>query len=190
MRILALVEDLSIHSVSYNLANYCIDLFEKTQVDMVDLKDFDSENVNENITNKIEELASKIERVDLILISVDAGSLTFDSICNRLSNNKPFGDKPIFSLIVSADKSIGGVVLNSIQSRMDKRGIVLLETFILPSNDYNFNKAEISTVKNKLELIQKINNVKYNYFKAHYKDNSFTCGIDPTKDDCGDAREY
>ena len=81
-------------------------------------------------------------------------------------------------------------VIQAAQSRFPRDGSEVIDVFSLPNFNDNFSESEIKNVKLRTELIKKVNGIKKNHFKMHYKDDGFTCGIDVSKDDCGDAIEY
>lgn len=67
----------------------------------------------------------------------------------------------------------------------------VLESFYLPNFNDNFVNNEISNISLWVELIRKVNQIKQNSFKAYYKNEGFTCGVNPNEGGgCGDSIEY
>ncbi len=203
MKILGFAGSNSKKSINKSLVHYASSLFEGAQVNLIDLNDFAVEiysidlELEKGIPKKIIELAGLINRVDLLIVSLAEhnGSYTvaFKNVydwLSRIPNQKVFQEKPILLMATSPGARGGRGVLETAQSRFSRDSSQILHTFSLPNFHENFKDAEISNIKLKMELIKKVNQTKYNHFKMHYKDDSFTCGIDPTKDDCGDAIEY
>ena len=100
------------------------------------------------------------------------------------------GEKPVLLMTTSPGGRDGTSVVAAGIDRFPRDGSEVLESFSLPSFQDNFDNDEISNISFRVELIRKVNTIKSNRFNHFYKDDSFTCGIDPTKDDCGDAIEY
>jgi len=203
MKIVGIPGSNSSNSINKSLVKYASTLFENAQIELLDLNDFavdiysvDKEEAS-GIPKKIEELCSIIDNTDLLIISLaehnGTYSVAFKNVydwLSRIPNRKALGSKPIL-LMASSPGARGGLgVMEAAQSRFPRDGSEILDTFSLPNFNDNFIASEINNVKLKTELIRKVNGVKNNHFKMHYKDDGFTCGIDVSKDDCGDAIEY
>jgi len=203
MKILGFSVSNSQNSINKSLVKYASSLFENAQSNLLDLNDYeveifsvDKELIN-GIPNKIITLASKIDRANLLIISLaehnDSYSAAFKNIydwLSRIPNRKVLGKIPVLLLSTSSGSKESSSVLAAALDRFPRDGSEVLESFYLPNFQDNFSDGSISTFKMRIELIQKVNKIKYGRFKHFYKDDSFTCGIDPTKDDCGDAIEY
>jgi chromate reductase len=203
MKIIAIAGSNSKNSINKQLADYASSLFENAKIELLDLNDFEvsiysiDKEMLMGIPSKIVELSTIINDADLLVISLAEHNGTYSAAfknvydwLSRIPNKKALGSKPVF-LMASSPGTRGGLgVLEAAQNRFPRDGSEILASFSLPSFNENFKEAAISELKLRTELIKKVNAIKSNHFKMHYKDDSFTCGIDPTKDDCGDAIEY
>ena len=203
MKIIAFAGSNSKESINHQLAIYTASLFDKSQTTTLNLNDYevaiysvDKEKEN-GIPDKIMKFASTIDDADLLVISLAEhnGSYTvaFKNIydwLSRIPNRKVFNNVPVFLLATSPGERGATTVLNSALSRFPRDGSEVLDTFSLPSFYDNFNNKEISTVRNRLDLIRKVNFIKKNTFSQFYRDDSFTCSVNPNRGNCGDAIEY
>ena len=203
MRISALAGSNSKNSINKKLSNYVSLLFEDAKIDLLDLNNYEVElfsidkEVENGIPSKIKELAQLIDETDLLVLSLaehnGTYSVAFKNVydwLSRIPNRKSFGEKPIL-LMASSPGSRGGLgVIEAGINRFPRDGSKILDTFSLPNFNDNFHADEIVNIKFKTEIIKKVNAIKFNHFNLHYKDDSFTCGIDTSKNDCGDAVEY
>lgn len=203
MRIIALAGSNSKNSINKRLSKYVSSLFEDANIDLLDLNNYEVElfsvdkEVEHGIPSKIEELAQLIDETDLLVLSLaehnGTYSVAFKNVydwLSRIPNRKSFGAKPIL-LMASSPGGRGGLgVLEAAINRFPRDGSKILDTFSLPNFNDNFHVNEIVNIKFKTEIIKKVNAIKFNHFNRHYKDDSFTCGIDVSKNDCGDAIEY
>ena len=203
MKIVGIAGSNSKNSINKSLINYASSLFENAKIEILDLNDFEvslygiDKEIATGIPSKIQELSTIIDDANLLILSLaehnGTYSVAFKNIydwLSRIQDRKALGNKPIL-LMASSPGGRGGLgVVEAAQSRFPRDGSEILETFSLPNFNTNFNDSKIIDVKLNTELIKKTNSIKYNHFKMFYKDDSFTCGIDPSKDDCGDAIEY
>jgi NAD(P)H-dependent FMN reductase len=203
MKIVAIAGSSSKKSINRSLSEYASTLFENAKTDLLDLNNYEVEiysidkELEGGVPSQIIALAQLIDASDLIVLSLAEHNGTYSAAfkniydwLSRIPNRKALGSKPLLLMATSPGPRGGLGVLEAAQSRFPRDGSEILATFSLPSFNDNFNASEISTINYKTELIKKVNDIKLNHFKMHYKDDSFTCGIDPTKDDCGDAIEY
>tara|TARA_B100000809_G_C15137276_1_gene531226 strand:- start:407 stop:1018 length:612 start_codon:yes stop_codon:yes gene_type:complete len=203
MKIIAIGASNSINSINKRLANYAASLFENSSIEQIDLNTYEVEiysvekEAKNGMPSKIEALANKIDKVDLLVISLSeqngSYSAAFKNIydwLSRIPNRKVLGEKPVLLMTTSPGGRDGTSVVAAGIDRFPRDGSEVLESFSLPSFQDNFDNDEISNISFRVELIRKVNTIKSNRFNHFYKDDSFTCGIDPTKDDCGDAIEY
>lgn len=203
MKILGFSGGNSKKSIDISLLNYAASLFENARIKLIDLNDYEVElysidrEIENDIPSVLEELTTRIDEVDLLLISLAEHNGTYSAAfknmyawLSRVLNRKVFNEKPILLLVTSSGGIGAADFLEDFQIRFSRDGSEVLGTFLLPNFQDNFDDSEITTIKFRTELIRKVNKIKYNSFKMHYKDDSFTCGIDPKKDDCGDAIEY
>ena len=203
MKIVAIAGSSSKKSINRSLSEYASTLFENAKTDLLDLNNYEVEiysidkELEGGVPSQIIALAQLIDASDLMVLSLAEHNGTYSAAfkniydwLSRIPNRKALGSKPLLLMATSPGPRGGLGVLEAAQSRFPRDGSEILATFSLPSFNDNFNASEISTINYKTELIKKVNDIKLNHFKMHYKDDSFTCGIDPTKDDCGDAIEY
>jgi NAD(P)H-dependent FMN reductase len=203
MKIVAIAGSSSKNSINKRLSNYASSLFENAKTDLLDLNNYEVEiysvdkELENGVPSKIIALAQLIDASDLLVLSLaehnGSFSAAFKNIydwLSRIPNRKALGSKPLLLMATSPGPRGGLGVLEAAQSRFPRDGSEILTTFSLPSFNAHFKASEISTISYKMELLKKVNELKVNHFKMHYKDDSFSCGIDPTKDDCGDAIEY
>ncbi len=204
MKIVAFAGSNSKKSINKSLATYASSLFEGANTNLLDLNDYevtlysiDKEEVD-GIPLPIKQLASQLDEADLIIISLaehnGTYSVAFKNVydwLSRITDRKTFGNKPIL-LMATSPGSRGGIgVLSAAHERFPRDGSEILDVFSLPSFYENFNADKgITSTELRTELIKKVNTIKYKQFSSFYKDDSFTCGIDTTKDDAGDAIEY
>jgi chromate reductase len=203
MKILGIAGSNSKKSINKSLVNYATSLFEKADINVIDLNDYEvaiygiDRELATGIPPEITALASLIDKVDLLVISLAEHNSTYTVAfknvydwLSRVPNRKAFSEKPMLLMATSPGGRGGAAVLEAAQSRFPRDGSELLSTFSLPSFHDNFKDGEISNIALRIVLIRAINQMKYSNFDMYYKDNSFTCGIDASKDDSGDAIEY
>lgn len=204
MKIISLPGSNSINSINKKLSIYAASLFEKPNVEQIDLMDYEVEiysidkETNNGIPYKIISLADQIDQSDLLVISLaehnGAYSTAFKNIydwLSRVENRKVFGQKPILLLSTSPGARGGSSVLDLALDRFPRDGSEILDSFSLPSFYDNFKDGSISNVNMQIELVQKINKIKSKRFKHFFPDESFDCGINSQRNgDSGDALEY
>ncbi len=203
MKIVGIPGSNSRNSINKNLVKYASTLFENAKTEILDLNDFEvdiygiDKELASGIPFKIQELSSIIDAADLLIISLaehnGTYSVAFKNVydwLSRVPNRKSLGSKPILLMATSPGGRGGLGVIQAAQSRFPRDGSEVIDVFSLPNFNDNFSESEIKNVKLRTELIKKVNGIKKNHFKMHYKDDGFTCGIDVSKDDCGDAIEY
>jgi NAD(P)H-dependent FMN reductase len=203
MKIVAIPGSNSKNSINKRLLTYTSSLFQNATIDVIDLNHYEvalygvDRELDSGVPSKIKELSELIDTCDLLIISLAEHNGTYSVAfknsydwLSRVPNRKVLGNKPVFLLATSPGPRGGLGVLEAAKSRFPRDGSEIIDTFSLPSFNENFNEDEINTTKLKTELINKINTIKKNYFKQFYKNEDFSCGIDSSKDDCGDAMEY
>ena len=204
MKIIALAGSNSINSINEKLSSYAASLFEKSNIEQIDLNDYEVEvysvdkEANNGIPCKIVALAEKIDQTDLMVISLAEHNGSYSSAfkniydwLSRIENRKVFGEKPILLLATSPWARGGSSVLSLALDRFARDGSEILESFLLPFFYDNFTDESISNIKMQIELIRKINRIKSTKFKHFFPNESFDCGIDSKRDGgSGDASEY
>ena len=204
MKVLAFPVSSSNKSINKRLGMYAATLFEKSSIDQIDLNDYEVAIFSEDkesesgVPSKIKALANKIDKVDLLVISLAEHNGSYSSAfkniydwLSRIPNRKVLGEKPVLLLATSLGWRGGSSVLAAALDRFPRDGSEVLESFSLPSFQDNFKEDEISNIKMRIELIQKVNKIKSIHYKQYYKNEDFTCGVDPNRNGgCGDAIEY
>ena len=203
MKIIGFAGSNSKKSINKSLVQYTSTLFESASIELLDLNDYEVETFGidkldtNGVPSKIIALANKIDNVNLLVISLAEHNGTYSSAFKNIydwlsviPNRKVLGKTPVLLLATSPGDRGGAGVLKAAIERFPIDGSEILESFSLPNFDDNFKDENISNITLRLEIIQKVNKIKSTKFEAHYKDQSFTCGIDPDKNDCGDAIEY
>lgn len=202
MKVISFAGSSSKNSINKQLVSFGAQLFSPAESIVLDLNDFDvdlfsvdKEEAN-GIPHKIIELAELIDNSHLLLISLaehnGSYSAAFKNVydwLSRIPNRKTFGTVPIFLMATSPGGRGGASVLETALNRFPREGSKVLDSFSLP-NFYDNFKEEITDSIKSVEFKKKINDIKLKHFPMVFPDNSGDCGIDPTKDDCGDAIEY
>ncbi|NQY66799.1 MAG: NAD(P)H-dependent oxidoreductase [Flavobacteriales bacterium] len=170
MNILTIPGSSSTNSINKKLAEYAGSLFEKGDVENVDLNDyevdiFSVDKEKNGIPKKISELAEKIDNSNLLILSLaehnGSYSAAFKNVydwLSRIPNRKALGNKPMLLLATSPGGRGGASVLAAGLERFPRDGSEVWESFSLPSfNDHFTDDKGITTTSIRLELIRKIN---------------------------------
>jgi len=204
MKILGFAGSNSKKSINKSLVKYTATLFYNANIELLDLNSYEVEiysvdkEAQSGIPSEIVKLAHLIDNVDLLIISLAEHNGTYTAAfkniydwLSRVPNRKVFGEKPVLLLATSPGGRGGSNVLSAALKRFPNDGSEILESFSLPNFHDNFVNDEISDIRLRLELIRKVNQIKQTSFKTFYKNDNFTCGIDPNRNGgCGDAIEY
>ena len=174
MKILAFGASNNLNSINQSLAFYAARLFESSQLDLLNLNDFECplfspQRQKEGFPSPIIQFFNKMEEADLIIISFAEynGSYTtafkniFDWISTYKSNTF---ENCNFLLMSTSTGPRGGVgVLESALNRFPRHGAKILGSFTLPSFHENFCK-ETKTLKEPFltTLLETIQNVQLN----------------------------
>ena len=170
MNILTIPGSSSTNSINKKLAEYAGSLFEKGDVENVDLNDyevdiFSVDKEKNGIPKKISELAEKIDNSNLLILSLaehnGSYSAAFKNVydwLSRIPNRKALGNKPMLLLATSPGGRGGASGLAAGLERFPRDGSEVWESFSLPSfNDHFTDDKGITTTSIRLELIRKIN---------------------------------
>lgn len=202
MKVIGFAGSSSRNSINKKLVEYTLSLFEHVETDILDLNDFeveiysvDKEN-EQGIPEKIKAFSAKVDAASLLVISLAEhnGSYTaaFKNIydwLSRIPNRKVFNNKPILLMATSPGGRGGASVLATATDRFARDGSEIWETFSLPNFQESFDREGNPIIDLRLKLKRKINHIIYNKLKI-VDDNYFTCGIDRSRNPCGDANEY
>lgn len=171
-KIIAFGASSSTNSINKQLATYAASQFENTDVEVLDLNDYEMPifSLEKESKNGIPELAkdffNKIGTADLVIVSLaehnGAYSTAFKNIFDWTSrvNPKFFQEKQTLILATSPGPRGGLTVLEIAKNRFPFQGANVKGSFSLPSFNDNFNANEgITNEKLKgdlLEIIQSI----------------------------------
>lgn len=138
-------------SINKRLATYTANLFENTEVEIIDLNDYEAplysiDREKENgFPEVIEQFIAKINQADLLVISMAEHNanytVAFKNILDWASriNVTFFNNQKVFLLSTSPGARGGKSVLEITESRLPKHGATILATFSLPSFNDNFD---------------------------------------------------
>ena len=174
MRILAFSSSGSSTSINRQLVAEALTHFRGHDIDFVNLIDYDmtiynkDKELSQGIPEKAMEFATRIDRADLIIISMAEhnGAYTalfknlFDWV-SRIPGRKAFAGKKMFLLGTSPGALGASIVLGIAAARFPRNGGHVVETFSLPSFEENFKPGKgITDPEKRRELLEKIDKVK------------------------------
>jgi NAD(P)H-dependent FMN reductase len=171
MKIIAFAGSNSQQSINKKLATYAASLFEKGEVEVLDLNDFEMPLFSVDIETEIRQhplakaFLEKISTADILVVSLAEHngnySAAFKNVfdwCSRIGP-KVFQEKPMLLMATSPGGRGGASVLEIAKNAFPRFGAILKETFSLPSFNDNFDveKGNISNeeLDNQLKEIVK-----------------------------------
>lgn len=172
-QIIAFAGSNSKHSINKQLVTYASSLIKDSQVDMLDLNDYELpiygiDNENEvGIPNNAHKFLNKLKSSDGIIISLaehnGAYSTAFKNIFDWMSRieSKLFFDKPMMLMATSPGGRGGQSVLAIARDRFPRHDANIVEVFSLPFFETNFADGKIineeldEQLKNSIEQFQK-----------------------------------
>ncbi|WP_338408372.1 NAD(P)H-dependent oxidoreductase [uncultured Flavobacterium sp.] len=143
------------------LATYAASLFENTEVEVLDLNDFQMPIFSVDVEEEIGKHAlaqaflDKIATADILVVSMAENngnySAAFKNVfdwCSRISGNV-FQEKPMLLMATSPGGRGGATVLDIAKNAFPRYGAVIKGIFSLPSFNDNFDveKEKISNIK-------------------------------------------
>jgi len=158
MKIIAFGGSPSKHSINKKLATYAAHLFENTEVEVLDLNDYEMPlfSVDKEAVIGQHELAKafldKIASADLLVVSLAENNRNYSAAfknlfdwCSRI-NGKVFQEKNMLLMATSPGGRGGASVLEIAKNALPGYGAVIKATFSLPSFNENFDmeKGKIS----------------------------------------------
>jgi NAD(P)H-dependent FMN reductase len=158
MKIIAFSGSNSQQSINKKLATYAASLFEKAEVEVLDLNDFEMPLYSVEIEKEIGQnplakaFLEKISTADILVVSLAEHngnySAAFKNVfdwCSRI-NGKVFQEKPMLLMATSPGGRGGVSVLEIAKNAFPRFGAILKGTFSLPSFNDNFDveKGRIS----------------------------------------------
>jgi chromate reductase len=172
-KIIAFAGSSSKNSINKQLATYAANLFENSEVEVLNLNDYEMPlfSIDKETETGIPQLAhdfyAKIGSADLLVISFaehnGAYSTAFKNILDWTSriNSKTFQEKPTLLLATSPGPRGGSSVLEIAKNRFPFQGAIVKGSFSLPSFYENFD-IERGIVNEALnsQLLNIINSIK------------------------------
>lgn len=173
MKIIAFGGSPSKNSINKKLATYAASLFENSEVEVLDLNDFQmpifSVDVEEEIGKHTlaQAFLDKIATADILVVSMAENngnySAAFKNIfdwCTRI-NGKVFQGKPMLLMATSPGGRGGVTVLEIAKNAFPRYGAEIKATFSLPRFDDNFD-VEAGEISN-FELNQQLKELIVNF---------------------------
>jgi len=166
MKILAFAASSSTKSINKILVTYATSLLDSTDVDILDLNDFELPLFSEDKELELgkPELAklflAKIEEADALIISFAEHNASYSTAyknlfdwCSRI-NQKVFQNKPMILLATSPGRGGGANVLKTALNSIPHFGGIVKGSYSLPKfyDNFDTNKNEISNPKMALEF--------------------------------------
>jgi chromate reductase len=151
MKIIAFGGSPSKNSINKKLATYAASLFENTEVEVLDLNDFQMPIFSVDVEEEIGKHAfaqaflDKIATADILVVSMAENngnySAAFKNVfdwCSRIKG-KVFQEKPMLLMATSDGKRGGSTVLEIAKNAFPRYGAEIKATFSLPSFYDNFD---------------------------------------------------
>jgi len=174
MNILAFSTSASSVSINKKLVKEVLKHFERANVDFPDMNEYDltvfttDKEVTEGIPGKVHEFAARIDRADLVIMSMAEHNGAYTAIfknlldwTSRIPGRSVFNQKKIFLLATSTGPRGASTVLGIAAGRFPFNGGEVVETYSLPLFNENFDEEKgILHEDKKQELREKIERVK------------------------------
>lgn len=171
-KIIAFGASSSKNSINKQLASYTAYLFENSEIEILDLNDFELPlfSIDKEKETGIPQLATdfytKLGTADLIIISFaehnGAYSTAFKNIFDWISriNGKTFQEKSMLLMATSPGARGGSTVLEMASNRFPFQGGIVKGTFSLPSFNDNFDSEKgITNPELKNQLLEIVNSI-------------------------------
>jgi len=174
MKITAFAGSNSSNSINKKLVTYTASLFQESQIEILDLNDFDIplygidlEN-DKGIPQPVIKFSNIIKESDLLIISLAEHNGAYTAVfknlfdwLSRVDGTKAFHKKPIFLMATSPGGRGGINVLELAKGSFSHSDGIIIETYSLPSFSTNFNE-ETGIVDESLntDLFTKIKNIQ------------------------------
>jgi len=151
MKIIAFAGSNSQNSINKKLATYAANLFENSDVEVLDLNDFEMPLFGVDIEKEIGQhplakaFLDKIATADILVVSLAENngnySVAFKNVfdwCSRI-NGKVFQEKPMLLMATSPGGRGGATVLDIAKNAFPRFGTEIKTTFSLPNFNDNFD---------------------------------------------------
>ncbi len=174
MNILAVAGSNSETSINRQLVSYATTLFENTEVEIVDMNDFEmpiykhQTELANGVPQQAIDFAAKIDNADVLLVSLSEHNGTYSTAfknvfdwTSRIKQRAVWNEKPML-LMTTAPGGRGGLgVLEAAEKRFPLHGGNIVDTFTLPFFNDNFDKEnqKISNAEKDSELREKVSKI-------------------------------
>ncbi|UHO36814.1 NAD(P)H-dependent oxidoreductase [Chryseobacterium capnotolerans] len=170
MKILAIAGSNSEVSMNKQLVAYASTLFDKGEVEVIDLNPFEmpiykhERELAGGVPQEAHDFAAKIDGADLLLVSLGEHNGTYSTAfknvfdwVSRIKDRTVWNEVPMLLMSTSPGGRGGAGVLEAASKRFPFHGGNVVETFSLPFFNNNFDKAEqkISNAEKDSELKEK-----------------------------------
>jgi len=162
MKVLGVTNSNSEHSSDFVFLKHTLSLFKVIETEVLDTKNTSIENC----------------ALYVISIKVDAN---YNDFVNSIKN------VPVL-LLISSDNEIKKVVIEQLKNVFIKNNCEISEVVVVADFKEAFSNRIVDTDLI-LDLIRKINAIQFQRLKLK-DDEYYTCGIDRSRNPCGDASEY
>ncbi len=162
MKILGVTNSNNEYSSDFVFLKYTLSLFKVIETEVLDLK------------------TTSLDNCVLYVISVNIDFYYWDLI-NNIKN------VPVL-LLISSENVIKEKVIDGLKKEFINNSCEIFGVFKIPAFQKAFNNSIVDTDL-KLELIRKIDEIQFQKLKLK-DDDYYTCGIDRSRNPCGDASEY
>jgi NAD(P)H-dependent FMN reductase len=171
-KIIAFAGSNSKTSINKQLVVYVSGLVENSQVDVLDLNDFDVPMFSIDLEavmgqpENAKRLVDKIKQADGVIISLAEHNGAYTSVFKNLFDwmsridQKTFQDKPMLLMATSPGARGGASVLTMAKDRFPRHNANIISDFSLPSFNTNFSDGRITNpdlndeIKKKVKLFQ------------------------------------
>ena len=172
MKIIAFGGSPSKNSINKKLATYAARLFENSEVEILDLNDFQMPLFSVDIEKEIGQhplakaFLAKISTADIVVVSLAENngnySVAFKNVfdwCSRI-NGKVFQEKSMLLMATSDGKRGGASVLEIAKNAFPRYGADIKATFSLPSfyDNFDIEKGKISNEELDTQLKEIVKN--------------------------------
>ncbi|PRZ27848.1 NADPH-dependent FMN reductase [Flavobacterium granuli] len=172
MKIIAFGASPSKNSINKKLATYAAGLFENSEVEVLDLNDFQMPLFSVDIEKEIgqhplaQAFLDKIDSADFLVVSLAENngnySAAFKNVfdwCSRI-NGKVFQQKPMLLMATSDGKRGGANVLEIAKNAFPRYGADVKATFSLPSfyDNFDIENGRIANAELDLQLRDMVKN--------------------------------
>lgn len=199
MKILGLIRSSTENSINTKLIEFTLSLFDQIKTEMLDIDTMTSV-INYTYKKSFPDTpSSDFEQIyksaNLVVISISNDGTTINESFNKIFNlissvSNTIEKKPILLIRTYKNSSPFTTKPDVVTTQFSSIGCEVWETFYLPDFENNFEDGfGVSNISLRIELTKIINHIQFSRLKI--KDNNYTtCGIDRSRNECGDASDY